>query len=97
MHEIVTIQLGHRANHVATHFWNTQVFSLLLVAHAFSAASNLHIAFPLGRNLTLHMMTLKHPHLLTMTYIFVLVSEQEERRHIRQGLSSTISREALEV
>ena len=25
MHEIVTIQLGHRANHVATHFWNTQV------------------------------------------------------------------------
>ncbi|KAL9128299.1 MAG: hypothetical protein Q9217_003004 [Psora testacea] len=24
MHEILTIQLGHRANHVATHFWNTQ-------------------------------------------------------------------------
>lgn len=24
MHEIVTVQLGHRANHLATHFWNTQ-------------------------------------------------------------------------
>lgn len=24
MHEILTIQLGHRANHVCTHFWNTQ-------------------------------------------------------------------------
>ncbi|KAI5788956.1 tubulin domain-containing protein [Peziza echinospora] len=24
MHEIVTLQLGHSANHVATHFWNTQ-------------------------------------------------------------------------
>lgn len=24
MHEILTIQLGHRANNVATHFWNTQ-------------------------------------------------------------------------
>lgn len=25
MHEILTLQLGHRANHVATHFWNIQV------------------------------------------------------------------------
>ncbi len=24
MHEILTLQLGHRANHLATHFWNTQ-------------------------------------------------------------------------
>ncbi|KAI9675722.1 MAG: mtDNA inheritance, partitioning of the mitochondrial organelle [Caeruleum heppii] len=24
MHEIVTLQLGHRSNHLATHFWNTQ-------------------------------------------------------------------------
>ncbi|KAK4696477.1 hypothetical protein P7C71_g1441, partial [Lecanoromycetidae sp. Uapishka_2] len=24
MHEILTLQLGHRANYVATHFWNTQ-------------------------------------------------------------------------
>lgn len=24
MHEILTLQLGHRANHVCTHFWNTQ-------------------------------------------------------------------------
>ncbi|KAL8675585.1 MAG: hypothetical protein Q9168_000097 [Polycauliona sp. 1 TL-2023] len=24
MHEIVTLQLGHRANYLATHFWNTQ-------------------------------------------------------------------------
>ncbi|KAL8833960.1 MAG: hypothetical protein Q9205_006661 [Flavoplaca limonia] len=24
MHEIVTLQLGHRANYVATHFWNAQ-------------------------------------------------------------------------
>lgn len=24
MHEILTLQLGHRANHIATHFWNTQ-------------------------------------------------------------------------
>ena len=26
MHEIVTVQLGQRANYVATHYWNTQVF-----------------------------------------------------------------------
>ncbi len=25
MHEIITIQLGHRANYLATHFWNAQV------------------------------------------------------------------------
>lgn len=24
MHEILTLQLGYRANHVCTHFWNTQ-------------------------------------------------------------------------
>ena len=24
MHEILTLQLGHRANYLATHFWNTQ-------------------------------------------------------------------------
>ena len=24
MHEIITLQLGHRANYLATHFWNTQ-------------------------------------------------------------------------
>ena len=24
MHEVLTLQLGHRANHTATHFWNTQ-------------------------------------------------------------------------
>lgn len=24
MHEILTVQLGHRANHVCTHFWNVQ-------------------------------------------------------------------------
>ena len=25
MHEVITIQLGERANYTATHFWNTQV------------------------------------------------------------------------
>ena len=24
MHEIVTLQFGNRANHVGTHYWNTQ-------------------------------------------------------------------------
>lgn len=24
MHEILTLQLGHRANHLCTHFWNAQ-------------------------------------------------------------------------
>jgi hypothetical protein len=24
--EILTIQLGHKANYLATHFWNSQVF-----------------------------------------------------------------------
>ena len=24
MHEILTLQLGHRANYLANHFWNTQ-------------------------------------------------------------------------
>lgn len=28
MHEILTVQLGHSANYVATHFWNTQVCGL---------------------------------------------------------------------
>jgi Misato Segment II tubulin-like domain len=27
--EILTLQLGHKANYVATHFWNSQVFYLL--------------------------------------------------------------------
>jgi Misato Segment II myosin-like domain. len=27
MHEIVTLQLGQRANYLATHFWNLQVLS----------------------------------------------------------------------
>lgn len=27
MHEIVTLQLGQRANYLATHFWNLQVDS----------------------------------------------------------------------
>lgn len=27
MHEIVTLQLGQRANYLATHFWNLQVRS----------------------------------------------------------------------
>lgn len=29
MHEIVTLQLGQRANYLATHFWNLQVRSVL--------------------------------------------------------------------
>lgn len=24
MHEIITLQLGHQANHLCTHFWNAQ-------------------------------------------------------------------------
>jgi hypothetical protein len=27
MHEVVTLQLGQRANYLATHFWNLQVIS----------------------------------------------------------------------
>lgn len=27
MHEIITLQLGQRANYLATHFWNSQVNS----------------------------------------------------------------------
>lgn len=29
MHEIVTLQFGEQANFVATHFWNTQVGSMI--------------------------------------------------------------------
>lgn len=29
MHEIVTLQLGQRANYLATHYWNLQVFDLM--------------------------------------------------------------------
>lgn len=28
MHEIITLQLGQQSNYLATHFWNTQVWSL---------------------------------------------------------------------
>ena len=31
MHEIVTLQLGQRANYLATHFWNLQVMSVSIV------------------------------------------------------------------
>jgi hypothetical protein len=31
MHEILTLQLGNLANHVATHFWNTQVPLIVLL------------------------------------------------------------------
>lgn len=30
MHEVVTLQLGQRANYLATHFWNLQVVSIAL-------------------------------------------------------------------
>lgn len=30
MHEIVTLQMGQRANYLATHFWNLQVVSVLV-------------------------------------------------------------------
>lgn len=36
MHEIVTLQLGQRANYLATHFWNIQVFSVAICATSFS-------------------------------------------------------------
>ena len=29
MHEIVTLQLGQRANYLATHFWNLQVWIIM--------------------------------------------------------------------
>lgn len=32
MHEIVTLQLGQRANYLATHFWNLQVRCVLALA-----------------------------------------------------------------
>lgn len=32
MHEILTLQLGNLANHVATHFWNTQVPLIVLMS-----------------------------------------------------------------
>jgi len=30
--EILTVQLGHKANYLATHFWNSQVQSLIAVS-----------------------------------------------------------------
>lgn len=29
MHEIITLQLGQKANYLATHFWNTQVVDVM--------------------------------------------------------------------
>ena len=34
MREIVTIQLGERANYLATHFWNLQVIAILALRHS---------------------------------------------------------------
>ena len=33
MHEIITLQLGQRANYVATHFWNAQVRKMAYNPH----------------------------------------------------------------
>jgi Misato Segment II tubulin-like domain len=41
MHEILTLQLGNLANHVATHFWNAQV------------ALNVYVVFTLSFDLAL--------------------------------------------
>ena len=96
MHEILTIQLGHRANHVATHFWNTQVYFPYWPPNAYSAAvPHSHLAYLFGRNLTSHMTVPKLSHLSTMMYISALDLEQEERRLTLQGPSFMISKEAL--
>jgi len=36
--EILTLQLGHKANYLATHFWNSQVFLSLNAANAQEAS-----------------------------------------------------------
>ena len=96
MYEVLTIQFGHRANHVATHFWNTQVIPPYWPPNAYSAAiPHSHFAPRFDRNLTSHMTVPKLSHLSTMMYISALDLEQEERRLILQGPSFMISKEAL--
>ena len=92
MHEILTIQFGHRANHIATHFWNTQVVLPYYVAVPHSHSTRLF-----DRNLTSHMTVPKLSHLSTMMYISAPVLEQEERRLTLQGPSFMISKEVLGV
>jgi hypothetical protein len=44
MHEILTLQLGSLANHVATHFWNTQV-ALMALAYTLAFDFALGVIF----------------------------------------------------
>lgn len=56
MHEIITLQLGQRSNHLATHFWNTQVD---LHAYHVALAHCRKSADIFGRNHTLHILQTK--------------------------------------
>lgn len=47
MHEIITLQLGQRANYLGTHFWNIQVSM---------PKSKVGVGLTAGRNHTLHTM-----------------------------------------
>lgn len=51
MHEILTLQLGHRANYVAAHFWNTQESYFTYDAHEAPSPVDHDIHFRAGLGL----------------------------------------------
>jgi hypothetical protein len=80
MHEIVTLQLGQRANYLATHFWNLQVVYTSVSRSSFL----IH-----NRNLISHTMKAKRHPLTTMS-IFDRESAQMVLKLTLHGQSSTI-------
>lgn len=70
MREIITLQLGQRANYLATHFWNLQVYRLFFLSPThFSRGTNMR-----ARN---HISpTMKKSPLWTMTFYFELGLER---------------------
>lgn len=74
MHEIITVQLGHHANFLGTHFWNTQVKSRRL--HRSGTTTNQPARSPTSPTVRM----LKR-HLSTMTYTSAQESVLTELKH----------------
>lgn len=73
MHEIITLQLGHQANYLGTHFWNTQVITDLLLGLGIDQLTSF-----LNRNRILRTPKMLHQARLTTMFIFALGLGSEE-------------------
>ena len=95
MREILTLQLGHRANYLATHFWNTQVLRFFSFQYKLPAPLvRMRSSNRSSRNPIL-LTTTKTPRPLIITSISAQGLAREEKTHFHLGRSSMILKEDL--